>query len=152
MRGHNGHLKWRVIALLIVASAMAVSPVDASAASIPESLGALRATYAPRAEVAGFPPVILGGLTSQRWPAVFFITNNETRIRLAAIGLVMSCTSGDSIVINAAMANLRITPQRHSQCKRRTSAFRGSHGFAHGRLDLVPGEAKPRANGRRSRR
>ena len=108
MRTLNAHLRWRGIAMIIVATAMAGLPAYASATIVPKSLGGLRAIYAPRAQAAGFPPMILGGFTPQHWPVVFFVTANGTRLRVAAIGLTMSCTSGASFGAMSAVVNLRI--------------------------------------------
>jgi hypothetical protein len=65
---------------------------------------------APRANTAAFSSVVFGGVTSQRWPVVLVLSNDDKRLLTAVIGSDMSCTSGAVISVSyGVLVNRRFT-------------------------------------------
>jgi hypothetical protein len=63
----------------------------------------------PAAAPAG---TLLAGLTSQRWPSFFRFAKNGETLKLASIGLDMTCTSGSEFGITDAMGPLAVKGHR----------------------------------------
>jgi hypothetical protein len=103
MSAHEPGRHWlRIIGATIVA-------VGAMAAVA--SAQTMSGTAVPHAAIAtaSTPPApILGGFTSQGWPAVIDFAKNGKRIRLIAVGLDMKCTSGAQFATEDGFTSLAI--------------------------------------------
>jgi hypothetical protein len=68
----------------------------AAGAAIGSPLTATASTsHVPHAHLAAAKGVAFGGITAQGWPVAFQLNGKGTQVRWAAIGLRLSCTSGD---------------------------------------------------------
>jgi hypothetical protein len=90
--------------LLVLAAAVMVALVAAPAAAA-DAVRPASPVVVPRAAAHS---IVFGGLTSQNWPVVLAISPNVPRLRLAVIGLHMSCSSGGSFAVNDAFGGLAI--------------------------------------------
>jgi hypothetical protein len=61
-----------------------------------------------RAATAHAPGLMFGGLTSQRWPAIFEVSPNGRALMFAGAALWMKCTSGDQFALDTAFARVPI--------------------------------------------
>jgi hypothetical protein len=103
---------WRRIISVITVTAA----VMAAGASAQTTSGITAATTpgitVPRAGIANASTpaagMVLGGFTSQGWPAVLDIAKNGNRIRVIGVGLDMKCTTGDEFGLPDGFINLPI--------------------------------------------
>lgn len=95
MNAHSrrGHASWWLT--LALASGLAI--------------GALALQSAPAEAAPVGPATVLAGLSSQRYPTFFEISNNGRMLKLGAIALDMTCTSGDEFVIEDQDVRIQIT-------------------------------------------
>jgi hypothetical protein len=96
---------------LATALAVAVGCVAASAAT-PRHLGAQAAAAAkpPGASVKTVPGgTVFGGVTPQGWPVVVTLNQARNRVDRVAIGLDMTCTSGDSFGTSDRFQTLKLS-------------------------------------------
>lgn len=62
------------------------------------AIGAFALQSVPAEAAPSSPTTVFGGLSSQRFPSFFEITNNGRMLKLGAIAFGMTCTSGDEFV------------------------------------------------------
>lgn len=96
MAVHNLRRVAGVAAAIYVAMAGAGSMVFASARSARLADPGMRRVPVRAAAVGPLTGKVLGGFTSQGWPAVIDISRNGRRIVDARIGITMTCSLGDS--------------------------------------------------------
>jgi hypothetical protein len=98
--------------MLVSTAIIVTTSVATAAADIPRQTSRdatrVRAHLRPEitATTSGSPT--LGGLTSAGWPIVLRIAANGKRLRGAAVGLDMRCTSGASFALEDAVGGLKI--------------------------------------------
>ena len=83
----------------LAAALAAAAGCAAASAATPRHLGAQAAAKAkpPRQGIANTPGgTVFGGVTQQGWPVVVALDKGRNRVDRVAIGLDMTCTSGDS--------------------------------------------------------
>jgi hypothetical protein len=96
-----------VVAVLIAVPVALAAPAGLASAASAGGLQSALPVVAPRAASRS---IMFGGLTGQNWPVVVAISPNGRHLRLAVIGLRMSCTSGRSFAVEDAFGILPIGP------------------------------------------
>ena len=104
----QGKSNLRIAALVVAVTTMAVS--TASAAGFTGKAPIRLRTTATEARAFAGPskPMMLGGLSSKSWPVVVAIAGDLRQISYAAIGLDMTCTSGDQFALSDGVIRLPI--------------------------------------------
>jgi len=142
-----------VAMVALVVTAVAASTVSArtvsgqlSPADKLRAVGTLAHTAAARADTGAHSAVVLGrgqvlgGFTSQGWPVVAQIANNDKRVALVAIGLELRCASGLALAQEDGWTRVPISANGMIRVTRAISVsagpgdVRGSDSFT-GRLD-----------------
>jgi hypothetical protein len=114
MSVHNRNPGWLpvvAVAGVLAGSMAAISNVSATPRSGRAAMQTTTARIATN-ELASLPSAgnVLGGFTSQGWPAVVEISKNGKRIEVVGIGLDMSCTSGSQFGLRDGWTRLPFGP------------------------------------------
>jgi hypothetical protein len=115
MSAHMPERRSLLKATLLIGATMTLAASTASAAALSRRAGIGPASQGSEARTAAAVPakaktMMLGGLSSKGWPVVMELSQNLKRIRLAAIGLDMTCTSGSTFSLSAWFTDLAVGP------------------------------------------
>lgn len=150
MSTHKRHPEWRHILLvagvtfgavwaIAGARALASGPTEWTAARVTPMTTATRA----HASAASGARTVLGGFTSQGWPAVIKMTGDHHRIVRVGIGLSMHCTSGSRFALNDGGGPVPIGADRKVHMAARIPPAAGSTVSLVGGSDMFAGRLEP---------
>ncbi|HUO74903.1 MAG TPA: hypothetical protein VMU39_29325 [Solirubrobacteraceae bacterium] len=133
MSAHVPQRRSFMYATSVVCASMTLAATTASAAEHSGRAHVGSASPGTEAHLAAAAPansktMMLGGFSSKGWPVVMEFTRNLKRIHLAAIGLDMTCTSGDQFAVTGWFGDLPVGPNGKVQTVGAIPPQAGSNG------------------------
>ena len=124
------------LAVAVVIAAHVIDGGSAEAASIaPKPAATPRVVVAHHASAT--PDFVLGAFTSQNYPGFLEISGDGRTLKLGAVSLVMSCTSGAQFVLADVLTRVRIKANGRLHAAHSVPPTAGSNGDTYSATDSL---------------